>query len=102
MSTDSTAAASGTAAAIAVELDVLRRVEANMEWLVAAARPHCGSEPESYGISDTEDALAELTGHHPRPRTGRLNGRRRPAVRGTTRRATRTRRHPENARASQS
>ena len=60
MSTDTSAAASGPAASIPVGLDVLHRVEANMEWLLAAARPHCGSEPESYGISDAEDALAEL------------------------------------------
>lgn len=62
MSTDTSAAASGPAAAIPVDLDVLHRVEANMEWLVAAARPHRGSEPESYGISDAEDALAGLQG----------------------------------------
>lgn len=62
MSTDTSAAASGPAAAIPVDLDVLRRMEANMEWLLAAARPHCGSEPESYGISDAEVALAELQG----------------------------------------
>lgn len=57
-----TSAASAPAAAIPVDQKVLRRVEANMEWLLAAARPHCGSEPESYGISDAEDALAELQG----------------------------------------
>jgi hypothetical protein len=50
-----TSAASAPAAAVPVDLDLLHRVEANMEWLVAAARPHCGSEPESYGISDAED-----------------------------------------------
>lgn len=61
MSTD-TSAASGQAAAIPVDLAVLHRVEANMEWLLAAARPHCGSEPESYGIADAEDALADLQG----------------------------------------
>lgn len=57
-----TSAASAPAAAISVDLDLLHRVEANMEWLVAAARRHCGSEPESYGIADAEDALAELRG----------------------------------------
>jgi hypothetical protein len=62
MSTDTSAPASGPAPAIPVDLDVLHRVEANMEWLLAAARPHCGSEPASYGISDAEDALAELQG----------------------------------------
>lgn len=62
MSTDTSAAASGPAATIPVDPDVLCRVEANMEWLLAAARPHCSSEPESYGIADAEDALAELQG----------------------------------------
>lgn len=48
------------AAATPVDLAVLRRLDANITWLVAAARPLCGSEPESYGIADAEAAHAEL------------------------------------------
>jgi hypothetical protein len=45
---------------VAVDPDVLRRVEANLARLLALAAPHCASEPESYDLADAEAAHAEL------------------------------------------
>jgi hypothetical protein len=50
----------GTPSRIAVDADVLRRIEANMAWLIRAARPSCGSEPESYDLDNAAAAHADL------------------------------------------
>ena len=55
-----TAAVPAPDACICVRLDTLRLLEANLAWLVAAARPHCTSEPESYDLADAEAAHAQL------------------------------------------
>ena len=45
---------------VTADAEVLRRVEANMAWLLRTARPHCGSEPESYDLADAVAAHADL------------------------------------------
>ncbi len=46
--------------AIVVDPEVLRRIAANMAWLLRVVRPLCGSEPESYDLDDAVAAHGEL------------------------------------------
>ena len=72
-----TAAAPAPHECVCVSLDTLRLLEANVAWLVAAARPHCTSEPESYGLADAEAAhaqLREILGRDPADSDGARGG----------------------------
>jgi hypothetical protein len=52
---------------VAIRRDLLERIEANMAWLIAAAAPHLGSEPQSYDLDDAAAAHAELAAILGRP-----------------------------------